>query len=131
MDYTRRVIDSELDELMPGLPAVALEGAKGVGKTATALRRSKSRILLAEGRERDVLAADPEQVMRHVPPVLIDEWQLVPEVWDRVRRAVDRSDRCPHPYRGTRWKGETSFKFSMLMMTGHQVVRTSTAPLFD
>ena len=22
-------------------------------------------------------------------PTLIDEWQLVPEVWDRVRRAVD------------------------------------------
>jgi hypothetical protein len=26
------------------------------------------------------------------PPVLLDEWQLVPPVWDAVRRAVDRDD---------------------------------------
>lgn len=38
--YRRRVVDHELDELMAGLPAVALEGPKAVGKTATALRRA-------------------------------------------------------------------------------------------
>ena len=27
--YQRRVVDDELDELMPTLPAIALEGAKG------------------------------------------------------------------------------------------------------
>ncbi|MCU0479027.1 MAG: AAA family ATPase, partial [Chloroflexi bacterium] len=39
-DYLRRVVDAELDELLPGLPAIAIEGAKGVGKTATAERRA-------------------------------------------------------------------------------------------
>lgn len=29
-----------LDDLMPGLPAIALDGPKGVGKTATASRRA-------------------------------------------------------------------------------------------
>ena len=37
-EYLKRVVDAELDELMPELPAIALEGPKGVGKTATAER---------------------------------------------------------------------------------------------
>lgn len=41
-EYLNRVIDTELDELMPCLPAVALEGPKGVGKTATAKRRANT-----------------------------------------------------------------------------------------
>jgi len=36
--YQRRVVDDELDELFAGLPAIALEGPKAVGKTATARR---------------------------------------------------------------------------------------------
>jgi uncharacterized protein len=38
--YRRRIVDDELDELIAGLPAIALEGPKAVGKTATALRRA-------------------------------------------------------------------------------------------
>lgn len=33
--YHRRVIDAELDELLSGVAALSLEGAKGVGKSAT------------------------------------------------------------------------------------------------
>ena len=40
MEYVRRVVDDDLDELLPHLPAVALEGAKGVGKTSTAQQLS-------------------------------------------------------------------------------------------
>jgi UDP-N-acetylmuramoyl-L-alanyl-D-glutamate--2,6-diaminopimelate ligase len=38
-EYQRRLLDTELDELLPALAAVAIEGPKGVGKTATAQRR--------------------------------------------------------------------------------------------
>lgn len=34
--YTPRVVESEIDELMSGVSAIALEGPKGVGKTVTA-----------------------------------------------------------------------------------------------
>jgi hypothetical protein len=37
--YAGRIIDAELDKLLAGLPAISLEGSKGVGKTATAQRR--------------------------------------------------------------------------------------------
>jgi hypothetical protein len=40
-EYRGRVVDGELDELIPGLPAIAIEGAKGVGKTRTASLSSR------------------------------------------------------------------------------------------
>lgn len=35
MKYPERVIDKELPELLPELPAIALDSPKGVGKTET------------------------------------------------------------------------------------------------
>jgi len=87
--YTRRVVDDELDELLTGVPALALEGPKGVGKTATALGRAGSQHRLDRPETLQVLRADPERLLVGAPPVLVDEWQLLPSSWDLVRRAVD------------------------------------------
>ena len=38
---------------------------------------------------RSVAVADPARLLDGPRPVLLDEWQLVPECWDLVRRAVD------------------------------------------
>lgn len=93
MTYQDRVVDRLLDELFPDLAAIALEGAKGVGKTATALQRANTVISLDLPAQRQVVAADPDHVVRSAGPVFIDEWQLHPPVWDRVRRAVDEDAR--------------------------------------
>ncbi len=89
MAYRRRIIDDTLDELLPHLAAIALEGAKGVGKTATATRRAATVLSLNNPNEHAALAGNLDLVTQVPPPVLIDEWQLEPSVWDRVRRAVD------------------------------------------
>ena len=89
-EYGRRVIDAELDELAPQLAAIAIEGAKGVGKTATASRRAATIHALDDPTRRRIALADPERLLDDPPPVLIDEWQLIPEVWDLVRRRVDQ-----------------------------------------
>ncbi|MGA2454803.1 MAG: AAA family ATPase [Solirubrobacteraceae bacterium] len=89
--YTRRIVDDELDELIAGLPAIALEGPKAVGKTATALQRAATVYRLDDEAERSIAQADPSRLIRGERPVLIDEWQRLPEVFDRVRRAVDES----------------------------------------
>ena len=94
MVYQRRVVDDELDLLLDALPAVALDGPKAVGKTSTFERRAKSVIQLDSRPTREAAAADPESILIRARPVLIDEWQKVPETWDVVRRAVDR-DRSP------------------------------------
>ena len=87
--YARRVLDDELEELAGSLPAVAVVGAKGVGKTATASRRAATVHALDDPAQRSVALADPGRLVDSPPPVLIDEWQLIPECWDLVRRAVD------------------------------------------
>jgi predicted AAA+ superfamily ATPase len=87
--YRRRIVDDELDELIAGLPAIALEGPKAVGKTATALRRAATVYRLDDEAERSIAQADASRLLEGERPVLIDEWQHLPESFDRVRRAVD------------------------------------------
>lgn len=82
-------MDDLLDELFPHLAAIALEGAKGVGKTATATQRARTILSLNLPGQRETLAANLDHITQVPPPVLIDEWQLEPHVWDRVRKAVD------------------------------------------
>jgi uncharacterized protein len=82
-DYSHRVIEPELDELFSVLPALAVEGAKGVGKTATASRRDDPEQLA-------LATADPKRLLAAETPILFDEWQRLPQTWDLVRRAVDR-----------------------------------------
>lgn len=89
MPYNRRVIDDELDELLAGLPAVAIEGPKAVGKTETAMRRAQTIRRLDDPAEAALARADTARAVSGDPPVLLDEWQRVPELWDAVRRSVD------------------------------------------
>lgn len=89
MGYRRRVLDDLLDELFPHLPAIAIEGAKGVGKTATARQHSRSEVQLDDPVRRQALSDHPDSIQDEPSPLLIDEWQLVPQIWDHVRRAVD------------------------------------------
>lgn len=92
VDYRRRVVDDELDDLLPGLSAVSLEGPKGVGKTTTALIRAATVHQLDDDAQRQIIQADPARLTQGPTPILIDEWQRLPSSWDIVRRAVD-SDR--------------------------------------
>ncbi|MBX3087874.1 MAG: ATP-binding protein [Cryobacterium sp.] len=87
--YNRRLIDTELDQLLQDIAAISIDGPKGVGKTATALQRASTVFQLDDDAVVEVLRAAPEQILAAKPPVVIDEWQRVPQVWDRVRRAVD------------------------------------------
>jgi uncharacterized protein len=89
-DYLRRIVDAELDELLPALAAIAVAGPKGVGKTETARRRARSVYQLDDPAQQAIAEADPAQVLTGEKPLLVDEWQRVPPVWDAVRRAVDR-----------------------------------------
>lgn len=87
--YAARIVDRELDELLGGVPAVSIEGAKGVGKTETARRRAATAFRLEDRAQRDIVAAEPGRLVTSDRPVLIDEWQRLPDTWDLVRRAVD------------------------------------------
>lgn len=93
--YRPRLVDALLDDASSAFAAVMVVGPRAVGKTTTAAR-------LAAHTDRldipDVAAgyrADPDAALRRAPrPLLLDEWQEVPEVLPAVKRAVDR-DRTP------------------------------------
>ncbi|MEO8887905.1 MAG: DUF4143 domain-containing protein [Jatrophihabitantaceae bacterium] len=87
--YLPRVVDDELDALLPELPAISIEGPKGVGKTGTARRRAARTFELDDPAQRELLQADHSALTDSDGTVLLDEWQRLPESWDLVRRAVD------------------------------------------
>lgn len=92
VEYLARTVDAELDELADA-PAVSIEGARGVGKTATAQRRARTVHRLDDPGQLEVFSAEPHRVIDGESPVLIDEWQRLPATWDLVRRAVDADAR--------------------------------------
>jgi uncharacterized protein len=87
--YRRRVLDDELDALMGGIAAIAIDGAKGVGKTRTAVERAQTSYDLDAPGALAIVRAEPQRLVTGEPPILIDEWQRFPDAWDLVRRAVD------------------------------------------
>lgn len=92
--YLPRLSDVLLDELLAGLPAVLLVGPRASGKTTTAARRATSVLRLDRAAEAAAVRADPDiAISVSDEPLLIDEWQLVPEVLGAVKRAVDADPR--------------------------------------
>src|SRR5699024_10236842 len=88
--YTPRHIDVALGRLLEELPAVLLTGPRGCGKTTTALRRAESVLRLDRPEQAGPFRAAPDEVLAaQRAPVLIDEWQVVPESMGAVKRAVD------------------------------------------
>jgi len=54
------------------------------------LSRASTVYALDDPDQRNVTLGDPRRLLEGDPPILIDEWQYVPESWDLVRRAVDQ-----------------------------------------
>ncbi|MGL5862709.1 MAG: AAA family ATPase [Phycicoccus sp.] len=70
--------------------AVLVEGPKACGKTATAQRVAASVFRVdTDDSARSLVDTAPEVLMAAPPPVLFDEWQVAPTLWNLVRRQVD------------------------------------------
>ncbi len=93
VDYQHRIVDDELDVLLAELPAIAIEGPRGIGKTATASRRVDRVIAFDDPPQLEVISADPAQLDAFSGRILLDEWQRYPPIWDYVRRQVDAGSR--------------------------------------
>jgi predicted AAA+ superfamily ATPase len=88
--YQPRIVDDELTARLQAIGAIAIEGPKACGKTATARQVAASEALLdVDANARQAAAVDPALVLEGTTPRLIDEWQLEPAIWNHVRRAVD------------------------------------------
>ncbi|MDP9800227.1 putative AAA+ superfamily ATPase [Arcanobacterium wilhelmae] len=88
-DYLLRYVDFALDELLPELHGIAIDGPKGVGKTLTASRRAEKILRLDSPDARNVVASQTRTELTSGAVVLVDEWQHYPPVWDAARRLID------------------------------------------
>jgi predicted AAA+ superfamily ATPase len=92
--YRRRAIEELLDGLFGELPALLVVGPRATGKTTTAIRHATTVLRLDRPAESEAMRADPDAALRSLDePVLIDEWQAVPDVLGAVKRAVDTDPR--------------------------------------
>ena len=93
-DYKKRLIEKKLDDYLSVFGAVSIEGPKWCGKTWTSLRHSKSAVYMDDDDIREMAKLDVRSVFNNdsdKKPQLIDEWHLVPTLWDAVRRECDKT----------------------------------------
>ncbi len=89
--YRARVADGEVRARLAAAGAVLIEGPRGCGKTATGLQAAASAVQLdVDGEARAAGLLAPALLLDGPRPRLLDEWQLVPAVWNQVRHEVDR-----------------------------------------
>jgi uncharacterized protein len=90
MSYLPRIADLELRRKLEASGAVLIRGPKACGKTETASQVAQS-VLYADRDQSVPLALDvaPHKLLEGATPRLIDEWQVVPKIWDHVRHEVD------------------------------------------
>ena len=88
--YRTRVVDSEVERGLRAAGFVVLEGPRACGKTWTGLRFARSAARLDTDMDaRAIGSVEPSALLDGPSPRLLDEWQIVPAVWNHVRHACD------------------------------------------
>ncbi|MCL2020186.1 MAG: DUF4143 domain-containing protein [Oscillospiraceae bacterium] len=90
MKYHSRFTDKLLAERLKSSGAVLIEGSKGCGKTETAKQQSAEVVRFDADKQVQIkMEVDPKTVLTGKTPLLLDEWQEYPQIWNYVRREVD------------------------------------------
>ena len=92
-NYTKRLVDDEIDELLDLFGAISIEGPKYCGKTWTALNHANSYVLLTKSNnpnsDYQKALINRELIYTNLYPELIDELQSIEQIWDDVRTKCD------------------------------------------
>ena len=90
--YRPRLIDDLVKESLDIAGALVIEGPRACGKTMTGLFHASTAQFLDDEAAQALARIDPDALLTGTPPVLLDEWQLEPGLWNRVRRYVDKHE---------------------------------------
>ena len=92
-EYKNRIADKLLKYRLEEVGAVLIEGPKWCGKTTTAEQQAKSVLYMADpDNQNNYLEMEDlriKMLLKGDNPRLIDEWQIVPQIWDAIRFEVD------------------------------------------
>lgn len=95
MKYIERIVDKEIKEKLSMMGAILVKGPKWCGKTTSSKQFAKSVLEMQNPdlQENYIELANtkPSLLLEGEKPRLIDEWQLVPKLWNAVRYSVDKT----------------------------------------
>lgn len=91
--YKKRIADKLLEYRLEEVGSVVIEGPKWCGKTTTAEQQAKSVLYMADPDKQneylEMADLHIKMLLKGDAPRLIDEWQIVPQIWDAIRFEVD------------------------------------------
>lgn len=92
-EYLPRLIDKKVKDYLTIFGAISIEGPKWCGKTWTSLNHAKTATYMDDNNNKEIASLDAKTILNTNEeefPQLIDEWHLVPTIWDAVRRECDK-----------------------------------------
>lgn len=96
-EYKKRIADKLLEYRLEEVGAVLIEGPKWCGKTTTAEQKAKSVLYMADPDNQnnylEMANLKIKMLLKGEKPRLIDEWQIIPQIWDAIRFEVDHQVR--------------------------------------
>lgn len=97
--YWPRIADALLAKKVQSMPAVLVRGPKWIGKTSSCEQLAKSSLMLRNPdtliKARETAAVQPSLLLSGDRPRLIDEWQVLPILWDSVISECDIAKGAP------------------------------------
>lgn len=92
-EYLKRLVDKNIERYLEIFGAISVEGPKWCGKTWTASNHAKSFRYLDDENTKELALLDINLILNDDYPELIDEWHLIPQIWDKVRRKCDEDSK--------------------------------------
>ena len=87
--YIPRLVDKKIKDYLEVFGAISIEGPKWCGKTWSALAHANSAVFLDDEETKAKSLLNLEYIFLNKFPLLIDEWNMVPKIWDAVRHKCD------------------------------------------
>jgi hypothetical protein len=94
-EYIPRIIDKKLERKMKLYGAIVIVGPKWCGKSTTCMQFAQASISFQNPDEYEnnkmIAETQPSLFLKNKKPLLIDEWQVFPTIWDSIRYDVDKT----------------------------------------
>lgn len=128
--YIPRLVDKQLDETLHSMGAVYIRGPKWCGKSTTCMQKAKTIINFqdAEKGQSFVNLVDINLLglLNQPSPILFDEWQIVPKIWNAIRTEVDKRNLVGQFI----LTGSTVYEFDKTMHSGAgRIARLNMKPM--